>query len=605
MNNNEYRRSAAIALIAITTSGINGCAIIPNPLATPAPELAEEAAADYRALEPTALTRDLDHALTPADPPDAEVNALDETVPVADFIPLVSEIEPVAAEPHASPDDAANTGAAASDADTTAFPTNEPEPDNSLWTRLRSGFALPDYDHPRVQRDLKWYAGHQNYLDRTFERATPYLHYIVEQVERRGIPLEIALLPVVESAFQPFAYSHGRAAGLWQFIPGTARAYGLQIDWWYDGRRDVVAATDAALTYLDYLQRRFDGDWLLALAAYNSGAGTVSRAIKKNRRAGKGTAYWDLSLPRETRGYVPKLLAIANLVADPDAHGVTLLPIENTPQLAMVNVDFQLDLALAAEIAGMDMETFYLLNPGFNRWATSPDSTHTLLLPIDRAERFREDLAQLPTDDRVKWIRHNVGQGETLGFIAQKYDTTVRNIQRINNIRGHLIRAGHHLLIPVASRDATSYAMSEEQRLAKIQNTPKGDRKVVHNVQPGDTLWDISMAHNIPVRRLAAWNNMAPGDYLRPGQELVIWVNAPQTVTAPVAIPASTAVPSATRKINYRVRRGDSLARIAQRFNVRVTDLLTWNPSAKGQKYIQPGQLLVVYVDVTRAAESS
>ena len=591
-----FSASLALILISLTT----GCATVPLPSTTSAPELADEAAAEYAALDA-------------ADALPLQPEAVDDgTVPIDVFMPLMPDnATSVATEPLSSTADEAT---AANDAqpifvdavaDDTATAAATTPPNNSIWPRLVSGFALPDYDHPKVKPDLQWYAKHQKYLNRTFERAAPYLHYIVENVEQRGIPMEIALLPVVESAFQPFAYSHGRAAGLWQFIPGTARMYGMRIDWWYDGRRDVIAATEGALTYLDDLQAQFDGDWLLALAAYNSGAGTVRRAIRNNKKAGKGTSYWDLKLPRETRGYVPKLLAISGLVKDPDGHGVTLPEIENTPRLAQVEINSQLDLALAAEMADMTMEEFYLLNPGFNRWATSPDTAHTLLLPIESVDRFRENFAQLPKENRVQWVRHKVGEGETLGHIAKKYRITVQNIQRINNLRGHLIRAGHHLLIPVASRDASNYTLSQEQRLTKTQNTPKGEKKIVHNVQPGDTLWELSMAHNISVRRIAAWNNMAPGDYLRPGQELVIWTSGPQAGSASIPMPpASIALPSATRKINYRVRQGDSLARIAQRFNVTVNDLLKWNPTAQGKKYIQPGQMLIVYVDVTRAAES-
>ncbi len=473
-----------------------------------------------------------------------------------------------------------------------------------LWQRIRAGFALQDGDHPQVESHTRWYARHQSYLDRTFTRARPYLHYIVEEVEKRGMPMEIALLPVVESAFQPFAYSHGRASGIWQFIPGTARNYGLKIDWWYDGRRDIKASTRAALDYLERLHKMFDGDWLLALAAYNSGEGTVRRAVRKNEKRGKGTTFWDLKLPRETRGYVPKLLAISNIVADPAAHGVALVEIPNEPYLTEVETGSQIDLALAAELAGITLEELYVLNPGFNRWATSPDGPHTLLLPIDKAERFRKELAALPPQRRVKWVRHRIGEGETLGQIARRYGTTVRVLQQINDIRGHLIRAGRHLLIPVASRSASSYALSEEQRLRKHQNRPRGGTRIDYRVRPGDTLWEISRAHGVSVRQLASWNNMAPGDTLRPGQKLVIWSDKGTTIASTALRPGHASPRAATRKINYRVRQGDSLARISQRFNVSVTKLKQWNPQAARSKYIQPGQMLVVYVDVTQVSEN-
>jgi membrane-bound lytic murein transglycosylase D len=254
-----------------------------------------------------------------------------------------------------------------------------------LWARIRDGYAIPDHNNARVKQQFSAYAGRfsayagrKDYWLRVSERATPYLHLIVEAIDERGLPQELALLPVVESGFQPFAYSHGRAAGIWQFIPATGRHYGLKQNWWYDGRRDVTAATEAALDYLTYLNEMFDGDWLLALAAYNAGEGTVSRAIKRNRQAGRATDYWSLDLPRETMHYVPRLLAVSEIVAHPERHDIALTPISNEPAVAVVDLEHQVDLALAAELAEIDIETLYALNPGFNRWATAPEGPHRL-----------------------------------------------------------------------------------------------------------------------------------------------------------------------------------------------------------------------------------
>ena len=491
---------------------------------------------------------------------------------------------------------------AANEVETSTITASEPQAPADIWQRVRSGFQLQDMDHPRVKGDLNWYAKHQSYLDRTFNRADPYFYHIVEQIEARGMPMELALLPVVESAFQPFAYSHGRAAGIWQFIPGTARRFGLKIDWWYDGRRDIKASTTAALDYLEVLNKRFDGDWLLALAAYNSGEGTVSKAIRKNKKRGKGTTFWDLKLPRETQGYVPKLLAIANIVANPEQHSVSLKAIDNAPQLAEVNIGSQLDLAIAADMADMSLEQLYTLNPAYNRWATSPDGPHRLLLPVKKADVFKEQLAQLPKQQRVKWVRHRIKNGQTLGQIAQNYKTTVRTIQTANKIRGNNIRAGNYLIIPAASQALNSYALSEGQRLQSKQNINRSGTKIHYTVNGGDTFWDIAMAHKVSVRKLASWNGMAPRDTLRPGQKLVIWSKTKNArSSAPTGNPMAKAM---TQKINYRVRNGDSLARISQRFNVSVSKLKKWNPRDTKGKYIQPGQRLVVYVDVTKVAEN-
>ncbi len=487
----------------------------------------------------------------------------------------------------------------------TTVAASEPQTPVDIWQRVRSGFQLQDMDHPRVKSDQNWYAKHQTYLDRTFGRADPYFYHIVEQVEARGMPMELALLPVVESAFQPFAYSHGRAAGIWQFIPGTARRFGLKIDWWYDGRRDIKASTTAALDYLEVLNKRFDGDWLLALAAYNSGEGTVSKAIRKNKKRGKGTTFWDLKLPRETQGYVPKLLAISSLVANPEQHGVSLKAIDNRPYLAEVNIGSQLDLAIAAEMAELSLEQLYTLNPAYNRWATSPDGPHLLLLPVEKATDFKEKLAQLPKQQRLKWVRHRIKNGQSLGQIAQKYKTTVKTIQTANKLRGNIIRAGNYLIIPAASQSLNSYALSEEQRLQSKQNINRNGTKIQHTVSNGDTLWDIAKAHKVSVRTLASWNGIAPRDTLRPGQKLVIWskanISSASASAAPMGNPMTKAM---TRKINYKVRNGDSLARISQRFNVSVSKLKKWNPRDTKGKYIQPGQRLVVYIDVTRVSEN-
>ena len=463
-----------------------------------------------------------------------------------------------------------------------------PPPPVDLWTRLREGFGLPHQTNDRIAPYLAWYRKHPAYLDRVFERADPFLYHILEQLEARGMPTEIALLPVVESAFDPFAYSHGRAAGLWQFIPATGQRFGLEQDWWYDGRRDVIASTAAALDYLQYLHRFFDGDWMLALAAYNAGEGTVRNAVRRNRAAGKPTDFWHLALPRETRAYVPKLLALSLVVEDPARHGLELRAIANEPRIALVETHGQLDLAVAAELAALPLDDLYRLNPGFNQWATRPQGPHRLVLPLELAGDFAIALAELPPERRLQWQRHEILPGETLGHIASQYRTTVAVLRETNQIKGSTIRAGRHLLVPVAATEAGDYRLSAGQRLARTQNRDRGGARINHVVQRGDTFWDLSRRYDVPVRSLAQWNQMAPGDTLRPGQTLVIWDRTAERRTL--------------RTIQYQVRRGDSLARISSRFNVSVNDLIQWNGLSR-DRYLQPGQTLKLYVDVTRQAE--
>ncbi len=477
------------------------------------------------------------------------------------------------------------------------------EPPHNLWERIRAGMTLPDHQHPGVQADLDWYARHQGYLDRVVERATPYLYLVVQAVEERNMPTEIALLPVVESAYQPFAYSHGRAAGLWQFIPGTGRRFDLKQNWWYDGRRDVAASTRAALDYLEYLHDEFHGDWLLALAAYNSGEGTVQRAVTHNRRRGKPTDFWSLDLPKETRGYVPKLLAIADLVQAPKKYDVTLAPIPNQPYLAEVKLSSQIDLALAAELAGVSIEDIYRYNPAFNRWATDPSGPHHLLLPIDKVDQFEARLAELPPGKRIHWKRHEIQPGDSLLTLAKHYHTTVEMLRRVNGLHGNVIRAGHTLTIPVATKKFSSYRLSAEQRRLTTQNQPHGRNKVVYEVRPGDTLWDIARQYKVGVRELAKWNGMAPRDPLSPGKHIVIWIR--EATELSLVNPAHFTYPigKTHQRLGYTVRDGDSLARIAQRFRVTVHNLKHWNNLRDG-RYLRPGQRLTLYVDVTKQSGS-
>ncbi len=473
--------------------------------------------------------------------------------------------------------------------------SDESEQEQDLWNRLRQGFALDhEVDNERVRDQLNWYASHPKYIERVVDRGSRYLHYILNETEKRGLPTEFALLPVVESAFDPFAYSHGRAAGIWQFIPSTGKYFGLTQSWWHDDRRDIVAATDAALRYLERLTERFDGDYTLALAAYNSGGGTVSSAMRRNRKANRPTDFWSLNLPRETRHYVPKLIALAKIFDKPEEYGVTLPPLEDAPYFEVVETGSQLDLAQAAELSGVDIDEIYLLNPSYNRWATNPDGPHRLLVPVDNAEKFRTALANFPVDQRVSWQNYSVRSGDSLITIARKFNTTTSVIQQVNKLNSDLIRIGQNLLIPSASRGSDAYALSASQRLERKQERKRDGNRVQYTVRRGDTFWDIAREHRVSVREVAAWNGMAPGDPLIPGKQLVIWSKTSQ----PTVLASNSARGKAmVRKVGYRVRKGDSLYAIANRFSVNVNDIASWNDLNKS-RYLQPGQSLVLYVDI-------
>ena len=459
-----------------------------------------------------------------------------------------------------------------------------------LLSRLRTGLSLPIVADRAVATERDWYIRHPDYLARVFARADTYLHFIVEAIEERDMPLDLALLPIVESAFDPFAYSHGRASGLWQIIPGTGRRLGLKQNWWFDGRRDIAESTRAALDYLQMLHEMFDGDWLLAVAGYNSGEGNVARAVRRARAAGRPTDFWNIrsDLPRETRAYVPRLIAIRDIVADPERHGVTLPRIEDAPVFTAIDTVSQIDLALAAELAEVEIDRLYALNPGINRWATDPEGPHRLFVPLDAGPKLAAALRTLDESERVRWTRHRIGNGETLSGIATRYGTTTSVLREINGISGSMIRAGQHLMIPHAVEGADSYRQSLDARSARQRDRERAGTRITHAVQAGESFWTISRQYGVGMRELASWNAMAPGDTLSVGRDLVVWTKSSSAAVSPGQV----------RRINYVVRRGDSLASIAQRFRVSVSQLVQWN-GIDPQRYLQPGQRLVMHVDVT------
>jgi membrane-bound lytic murein transglycosylase D len=461
-----------------------------------------------------------------------------------------------------------------------------------LFERIRSGFVIEDVDHDSVDREERWFASHPTYLDRTFKRGERYLYHIVQAIEARKMPLELALLPVVESAFNPVAYSRARASGLWQFIPGTGRRYDLKQNWYYDGRRDVIAATDAALDYLQFLAEEFDGDWLLAVAAYNCGEANIARAVERNRKAGKPTDFFSLKLPRETRAYVPKLLAMRRIVADPAAHGLEFAPIPNEPYFSQVDVAGQIDLHVAAELADLAPEELLALNPAFNHWVTDPDGPHLLLVPVDRGAKFTEAIAQLPPEKRVRVVYHRVRKGDTLGGIADKYGVSIAAIKTANKIRGTLIRPGQDLLITAAPTGLAPPGSMSSMRTASLSRPSPRNSSDKHIVRRGDTLWSIARSHGVTMDSIVSSNGLSSDDTLAVGQVLSI----PGTTT----LASTDAQAVDTRSTTYVVRRGDTLSRIASKFRVRLSDLLGWN-DLSSRSVIKPGQRLVMYVAERRA----
>ena len=323
-------------------------------------------------------------------------------------------------------------------------------PERDLWQRVRQGFAIPDLDNALVRRKTREYAANPEYLQRMLERSRVYLYHIVEEIEHRGLPTELALLPMVESAFNPMAYSRSHASGMWQFIPSTGKIYGLRQNFWYDGRRDVLAATDAALDYLQKLHDQF-GDWTLALAAYNWGEGAVSRAIARNQAKGLPTNYESLAMPLETRNYVPKLQAVKNIVANPGQYGIVLPDIPNRPYFATVSTSRHIDVKLAATLAEMELEEFRFLNPAHNKPVIKADGSETIVLPIDRIEAFQRNL-KAHDQPFVTWQTYTLKRHDDPAAIAKKHGLTLAQLKEANGVTGRkAIVPGQTLLVPLKS----------------------------------------------------------------------------------------------------------------------------------------------------------
>ena len=478
-------------------------------------------------------------------------------------------------------------------APTDAGPREDASERPDAWARIRSGLSLPHPRHPRVDRQIEWYRNNPEYLERLAQRARPYLAYIVREVEKKGLPAEFALLPVVESAFRVHAYSRKGASGLWQFMPSTGRLYGLKQNWWYDGRRDVVASTHAALSYLTKLLGDFDGDRLLAVAAYNWGEGNVRRAIARNRARGKATDVWSLRLPRETRGHVSRLLAIAAVVDDPERYGVVLDSIPDRVPFEPVALDGQIDLSVAADLAGITLDEVYALNPGFGRWATDPRGPHLLQLPRDAVERFRTNLAQYSPQNRGNWIRHDIARGDTLGGIANRYRTTVAVLKEVNRLSSNLIRAGHHLMVPASAGNLDARQPSTTMRTRFDASGPLGPTNSTYRVRRGDSLSLIAHNHGTSASQLAAWNGLSVNAVIHPGQRLT--VHRRNNGSIPAASGKKSAGPSdgSVPAVIHVVKHGDTLSGIAQRHGTTALELAQFN-RIKKTSILRPGQKLHV-----------
>ncbi len=477
----------------------------------------------------------------------------------------------------------------------------------NVFDRIRLGYQLPEVEDPAIDRLVRFYVSKPESLDRTFERAERYLYYVTRELEARNMPLELAFLPVIESAYNPYAYSRARAAGLWQFIPPTAKRYDVRVNWWQDGRRDVVESTRAALDYLSELHTLFDGDWLLAIAAYNCGEQAVLRAMERARSRHRPTDFWHLDLPKETRGYVPSLLAMARIVADPEHYGLEFTPIANQPYFARVDIGTQIDLRLAAALLHLNDDELHALNPAFNRWATDPEGPYPLLVPHAQAHDFARTVSDLPLEARVPIEHYTLASDESLDSIAKARKLPLSLLQQMNDpLNG--FKAGDDIVLPASKIDALRAGLIIEGE------SPVPSRQGHHKlyvVRRGDTLASIARKYRVGTKTLAQMNGLSTQSHLKAGHTLTVdtatahptqspptaqpHTNPPHqlaaTPSAPIQTPPVTASAS-PRSISYLVRHGDTLQAIASRFAVTIAQVKEWNRLKSTT--IRPGQRLVL-----------
>ena len=391
------------------------------------------------------------------------------------------------------------------------------QPDD-LWERIRRGFAVQDLDSALVKEKVAFYTKRPEYLQRMFDRSRLYLFHIVEEIEKRGLPTELALLPMVESAFNPMAYSRAHASVIWKFIPGTGKRYYLAQNWWYDGRRDIVESTNAALDYLTKIYE-MHGDWQLALASYNWGENAVARAIAKNKAARLPTDYSHLKMPAETRHYIPKLQALKNIIRDPKPFGIDLEPIANQPYFATFDQKRDIDVQLAAKLAEMPIEEFVALNPAFSRPIIRAADTPRIVLPADKVDVFHANLEK-HQKALVSWKTYQPKKGDTLESIAKKNNLTLAQLKEVNGIGPRARGLPSLLVVPV---DAQASAAFRRLPIMYTPPIPVVYRKIFHTVKPGETLATIAKRYSVTVDDLKRWN---PLGRVAVGQRVAVEVRA-------------------------------------------------------------------------------
>lgn len=449
----------------------------------------------------------------------------------------------------------------------------------TIWGNLRDGFCLDNVYSNRVEREINWFLNNKAFLYRSITRAEPFLYHIVQKLQKRNLPLELALLPIVESGYQPYAYSPSRAAGIWQFIPATAREYRVTMNWWYDGRRDIIESTDAALHFLSDMHRHFRGNWLLAIASYNTGAGKVGRAIRKANLNISNADFWSLDLPRETELYVPKLLALRDIILNASSYGINLPNIRNTPSTSFARIQYPVDFYTLSILTGVDQKKLYHLNPGFSTWLLLPEMQNKIILPKGKSKIFYKRYKEITKHIFTQKI-HLITKGDSLYSISRLYNVSIKSLKKINNLKSDLIIAGKELKLPIDTTRTDIDHITINSKKYFIQNK---SFTYNHTVKRYDNWYKIARKYNVKLRNLLEWNDATKKTKLKINQKIKIIMKGP--------------ILSPTNKINLRyvVNTGDTTAILSNGFGITKDKLIKTN-ALRNSRYLTAGKSLSIQI---------
>ncbi len=448
---------------------------------------------------------------------------------------------------------------------------------SSIWDKLNAGFCLDNVYSSRIEREKEWFMKNKQFLYRSIDRAKPFLYHVIKELENRNLPYELALLPIVESGYQPYAHSPSKAAGIWQFIPPTAKEYRLTKNWWYDGRRDILSSTKAATHFLSDMHRHFKKDWLLAIASYNTGAGKVGRSMSKAKYVIGKTSFWDLNLPRETEIYVPKLLALRDIMANPKSYGIKLPKLSNQPQTGFVKIYNPIDFYTLSVLSDVNIETLYFLNPGFSAWYIMPSMQDRILLPLNKIKKFNERYKKYRTIMFKEKI-HIVQKGDTLSGISKQYNVKVKALMVKNSLNSDLILVNQKLRLPIKTTvtDKNTISIGNYEHLVMDKTF-----HYFHTVKRYDNWYRIAKFYDVNLKSLLSWNNADKNTKLFVGNKVKIEMRSP--------------ILSINENMNLRyvVNTGDTTGVIASGFDIPREELLSLN-GIKSSRYLVAGKNLVI-----------